>query len=444
MIRSRASSAALLFAFAASVPAGCTETGVVGGDCRDGALLCDGLCVDPMTDEANCGRCGAECDDGEECVRGRCGDGSGGSAGASSGGAAGDSANAAGAGADGGSATDGGSAGTGSNEAGSGGSSGRGGSGGSGRGGSAGSAGCPAIDVPESCGSCDVACPESAPLCTPLRSGYECVPACDDPLVACSGKCVDLMTHPENCGACGTICPSGICDEGACAGANVGHVVGLCFGYSQFVNGTNPPPHAVMLSNAVFIPLRDPVRLLVYNEFTPTANDDALRQNLDVMGRLRGRDYLVTNVGSSAEVVSQLTIFDYDVFIVTDQPLAPRGALGQVGTEWADDGAIDAFARAGGVVILLSSGTGTSEMPELYTNAGFFDVSEEQDISGETVYNNDATDVLGSNVLNLFLAPLGSCTYTTRETQADDIKFVVTDARDGTGEPLAVHRFVAP
>jgi hypothetical protein len=47
-------------------------------------------------------------------------------------------------------------------------------------------------------------------------------------------------------------------------------------------------------------------------------------------------------------------------------------------------------------------------------------------------------------VLNFFLAPQSSCTFTTRETEGDDLKFVVTDAQDGTGEPLVVHRFVAP
>lgn len=449
MMRHRVTSAAVLFALAASVPLGCTETGVVGGECRDGALLCDGLCVDPMTNEEHCGSCGSQCDAGERCDSGRCGDGSGGSAGASNGGGAGEGANAGGSSGDGGGAEAGGGGTAGSAGAGEGGNgadAGRGGTAGSaGNGATGGSAGCAAIDVPESCGTCGMACPASAPLCTPIEpSGFECVPLCEEPLVACSGQCVDLMTDPENCGSCGHVCPSGICEDGICAGSNVGHVVGLCFGYSQPVNANNPPPHAVILSNAVFIPLRNPVRVLVYNEFTPSANRTSLRQILDAIADLRGREYSITNAPSGADVADELDIRDYDVFIVTDQPLAPAGALGALGTEWADSGVVDTFARAGGVVILSSSGTGAREMPELYTNADLLDVSEENDISGETVYNNDATDVLGSNVLNLFLAPQGSCTFTTRETERDDLKFVVTDAQDGTGEPLVVHRFVSP
>jgi len=452
MMRRRASSAAALFALAVGLPLGCTETGVVGGECRDGGLLCDGLCVDPMTDEEHCGRCGSECDAGERCERGSCGDGAGGSAGAASGGAAGEGTNTGGTSGDGGGAEagSGGTAGSaGSGEGGSGDSSGNAGSGGTagnaGDGATGGTAGCAAVDVPENCGSCGVACPASAPLCTPIEpSGFECVPLCEEPLVACAGQCVDLMTDPENCGRCGNVCPSGICEDGICAGSNVGHVVGLCFGYAQAVNANSPPPHAVILSNAVFIPLRNPVRVLVYNEFTPSANRTALRQILDAMADLRGREYTITSASTSADVADELDIRDYDVFIVTDQSLAPTGALGALGTEWADSGIVDNFAIAGGVVIFSSSGTGTGEMPELYTNADLLDVSEENDISGETVYNNDATDVLGSNVLNFFLAPQGSCTFTTRETEGDDLKFVVTDTPDGTGEPLVVHRFVAP
>lgn len=450
MIKLRASSAALLFALAIGLPVGCTETGIVGGECRDGALLCDGACVDPESDSENCGSCGFECDDGDRCVSGRCGEGgaggANGDAGASSGGTAGDAgASAGGTAGDGGSAAEAG-AGASAGSAGvtdSGGSGGTSGSAGSS--GNAGSAGCPAIDIPESCGACGAECPASAPLCTPLApSGFECVPLCEDPLVPCSGQCVDLMTDPENCGECSNVCPSGICEEGICAGANIGHVIGLCVGYSQSVNTRNPPPHAVMLSNAVFIPLRDPVRVLVYNEHTPNGNNAALRQNLDAMANLRGREYVATNAPTSADVADELDIRNYDVFIVTDQPQAPSGALGALGDEWATSGVVDDFARAGGVVIVLSSGTGTAEMPDFYTNSGLFDVSAESDISGETVYNNEATDVLGSNVLNFFLAPSGSCTLTTRETETDDLKFVVTDAQDGTGEPLAVHRFVAP
>src|SRR5690349_12831544 len=35
-------------------------------------LLCTGLCVDSMTDDANCGACGVVCPDGAKCKQGSC------------------------------------------------------------------------------------------------------------------------------------------------------------------------------------------------------------------------------------------------------------------------------------------------------------------------------------------------------------------------------------
>ncbi|MFT3927713.1 MAG: hypothetical protein QM778_34615 [Myxococcales bacterium] len=41
-------------------------------DCPGSTETCNGQCVDRSTDEANCGRCGHQCDQGEQCVGGVC------------------------------------------------------------------------------------------------------------------------------------------------------------------------------------------------------------------------------------------------------------------------------------------------------------------------------------------------------------------------------------
>ena len=40
--------------------------------CDDGQFLCDGVCVELMTDRGNCGDCGLQCEEGQECVAGVC------------------------------------------------------------------------------------------------------------------------------------------------------------------------------------------------------------------------------------------------------------------------------------------------------------------------------------------------------------------------------------
>ncbi len=53
------------------------ERGMTGCEscspCPSGLIDCDGTCVDPMTDESNCGSCGIVCLDGESCWSGTCG-----------------------------------------------------------------------------------------------------------------------------------------------------------------------------------------------------------------------------------------------------------------------------------------------------------------------------------------------------------------------------------
>jgi hypothetical protein len=47
---------------------------------------------------------------------------------------------------------------------------------------------------------------------------------CDEPMVVCGDRCVDLATDPHNCGACDKACltPEEVCQDGACVGAHTG------------------------------------------------------------------------------------------------------------------------------------------------------------------------------------------------------------------------------
>jgi hypothetical protein len=51
--------------------AGCLLLEEQPGSCPNGLTLCNGICVDVETDDANCGKCGSATDEGEICERGK-------------------------------------------------------------------------------------------------------------------------------------------------------------------------------------------------------------------------------------------------------------------------------------------------------------------------------------------------------------------------------------
>jgi hypothetical protein len=438
-----------LFFWAALValafPAACGSSGVVGGECRSSYLSCNGVCVDIQYDRNNCGGCGRGCGEGVSCEGAICGgspDGAAGNAGAAGAGTAGMSGAAgengqAGANSEAGATqVDGGpSGGTGSDagpdassEAGAGGDS---------------SCGTPPFDRPEACGDCSTQCTGNTPICSPDGSGsYLCVKKCDLPLTLCNNQCVDLNIDPLNCGSCGDVCPSGICQGAKCVGANVGHVLLACMDYSTAVANS---PQTVLLGNAIFLPVRNPVRVLAYSEYAPAAVRAKVNQDLGYAATARGRTYLITTSATHADVTAKLNINDFDAFLIYDQAIAPSGALATVGAAWQTSTVLSSFAAAGGVIVGLSSGGGTAEMDQLFTSAELLDVSAETSVTGQTLYNRAPADALGINVISPFLAPKSSCTFTTSTAPDADTIFVIRDAASpAAGAPVVVHRVIEP
>lgn len=183
-----------IFALAAlaALAQACTGAGaLVGGECANGWLECDGRCVDWRSDPNNCGGCDVQCGP-YACVHGVCAWPADSSAPPDDG--------AAGSGGDpwdsGSGGIDGGAAG----QAGSGGSP------------------CPVgealcgtecVDLgtdPEHCGACDTSCGPDQ-LCDPTGAGTGPGCVCSDPsLTVCNGVCVDLTTDPDHCGSCSAVC----------------------------------------------------------------------------------------------------------------------------------------------------------------------------------------------------------------------------------------------
>lgn len=419
-------------------PAACGSSGLVGGDCRASYLDCDGHCVDTLNDPKNCGGCGRSCDPGVACENAICAgtpDASAGSAGA-----AGSSASAG---------IGGGAGEAGENNRGGGTSGGSNGADASpdapsdaARDGDS-SCGPPPYDRPEACGDCATQCTGDTPICSPDGMGsFVCAKKCTDPLTLCGNQCVDLNIDPMHCGSCPNVCPSGICQGAKCVGANVGHVVLTCMDYATPVAGS---PQTVLLGNAVFLPIRNPVRILVYTEYAPLAVRTKVNQDIGFAATARGRMYALTTSATFADVTAKLNINDFDVFLIYDQSAAPKGQLAMIGAAWQTSTVLSSFAAAGGVIVALSSGGGTAEMGQLFSSAELLQVSAETSAANATLYNRAPADALGVNVISPFLAPKNACTFSTSTAaDADDI-FVIRDAPSpAAGAPVVVHRVIEP
>lgn len=399
-------------AFAVSLMLGaCTDGGVVGGRCRTGLTECDGRCVDLSADSESCGACGHVCLEGVACGQGVCG---------FSAGAGGMSSNAGAGGASGG-GTSGGAGGASGGVGGTGGYSAEGGMFGDGGMGGIRSAGGAA-------GSTNA-------------GGTGGGLGCDPPLVACGEQCVDLNVDADHCGRCNHRCASGLCQGGQCVGANVGHIVLACMDFAQVATNA---PQGTVLGNAVFIPLKSPVRILAYAEHVSQRAQTHVDDTIAAAAQLRGRSYRIDPVMSEIDVRSELSILDYDVLLIYDQPTAPRGELAQTGALWAET--LDSFVRSGGVVVALDGGDTRSEMREFIQAAGLLDTSASTDVTATTVYNRAPADGVGLNVISPYYALRNTCAFQTSVTPDAETVFVVTDSAPsaGLGNPVVVHRIRAP
>ena len=445
----------LWFAAAAFVAVACDAGGLVGGDCKAGRLFCNGQCIDPLTDPNNCGSCNNVCAPGLVCSVGDCvAPGSGGmggtpggaGAGADAGGTAAQGGEDSGGNTSGGLPETGGMTGEGGAAGGSanGGRTARGGSGGSEPTPVGGAPGClPPFDSAEQCGDCDTQCSGDTPLCAPsaLDDSYECVPLCPPPLEACGDQCVDTNVSPLHCGQCFNLCPSGICQDGQCVGANPGHVGLYCLDYTWAEQQT---AHTALLGNAVFLPLRNEVRILAFTRYAAPA----VRQQVDRVifwsSRARGRTYRIDSFTDGMQLSSVLNVFDYDVFMVYDQANATSPQLTMLGNTWR--AALEQFAKAGGVVVALNGAQGNGAMPDFIRAAGLYEVDGHNAIALDDrttrFYNRAAGDALGIGVVSPLSPVPYSCTFQTSSPPDATTTFVVSDAQTGIGNPVVIHRVV--
>lgn len=286
---------------------------------------------------------------------------------------------------------------------------------------------------PNHCGDCTTVC-EAGDQCVQ----GQCVPPCEDPLLRCGLECVDTSSDPNHCGGCFEECPTGICEDGHCIGTVPGHIVLACMNYDLATS-----PAAMLLGNAVFLPIRTPVRIATYTQYADPAIVTKVNAQIDAASKARGRSYQLTAITDSAVLKTELTPTKYDVLVVYDQPNAPEGALRTIGESWASE--IDGFALAGNSVVVLSgssrSGGLESEMDDLISGAGLFPLTGVEPKTTGQLYNHAPTDAVGLSVLSPFAVRRQTCTFTTEESATASSVFVITDnATPGAGAPVVIHR----
>lgn len=298
----------------------------------------------------------------------------------------------------------------------------------------------PVFDTPEACGACNAACPKAKPTCSPDNAGsYKCVLVCPDPLKECNGQCVDFNIDANNCGSCGNVCASGICQGGMCVGAYDGNIMLACMNYQTPAPGT---PQTVLMGNAVFLTLREPVRILAYTEFASAESRAKVDQDIAYAASARQRTFKISPLSKYTSASATLNITNYDVFLIYDQIDAPTGTMATVGAAWQASSVLDSFAAAGGMIVGLSGGT--TEMDQFFSASGLLDVSAQTVVpTGSTLYKSVLGGALGANLISPFAAPADSCTFTTTATPNASTAFVVRDAPLGGGKPVVVHRVIA-
>jgi hypothetical protein len=150
---------------------------------------------------------------------------------------------------------------------------------------------------------------------------------------------------------------------------------------------------------------------------------------------------MTTVAGKQSELPSLLTIRDYDVLVVLDQPKAPAGELAVIGGAWKTS--LERFVGGGGTVIVLGGIEGVAEMPDFITSAGLLGADDAKSLpSSASLYVRAPSDGVGVNALSPF-QPLGeTCTYSTSQSPDASTAYVVTDAPPGTelGAPVVIHR----
>jgi hypothetical protein len=434
---------------------GCASP-IVGAECRDGWIVCDGVCVDAENDALNCGGCGLECPAWAECRVGACvgrtdggmmdgdvfdaerpdGDLPDGAPrdvmdpdapqfvpdgalpdGALPDGALPDGALPDGALPDGalpdGALPDGALPDSGLVDAGP----------------------CGACTVdqlccgtscvdptsdPRHCGGCGMACAVEEECVASV-----CEPICAPPTTYCDGLCVLLDVDPDNCGVCGRRCPTGLCSAGMCIDARPGHVVlvGHSYDVSRVVIRR-------VVGNSVWLANAAEIDVGIYEGDARATARNGVNRAIDESAS--GRVWNRMPLADADAIVAALG--ELEVVLVHAQNGATDAELLALGA------ALGPFLRpyvaGGGVVVVLDGGGSHAGTWQILDAAGLLDAGGRTSIGNVTLDVVSPTDAVATGLPFQYRAENESASFTS-----DDGADVVV--QHGTA-PVVLHRVVTP
>jgi hypothetical protein len=288
----------------------------------------------------------------------------------------------------------------------------------------------PPYDDAANCGACGVVCGGETPVCRPTGASWACAGACAAGETDCGGVCVDITSDSQHCGACGVVCASGLCNGGVCRGAIPGHLVAIGHDYYK----TPTAAAARLLTNAAFLPGRNPVRVLAYGEYADASVATSVDRVLDGAAA-SGRTWTKTIASSRADF-DALSIDRFDVVLVYDQPNAPTGTLADVGANLRRK--LLSFGEAGGVVIVLDGGSGIGQMPSFLSASTLVDASSDSSLRAVALDVVTPGDAIGIGVLTPYLSANRTVSFTLASPLPSETTVVVRESTSSA--PVVLHR----
>jgi hypothetical protein len=229
----------------------------------------------------------------------------------------------------------------------------------------------------------------------------DCNLICTPPVVLCNGVCVDFTSDDANCGSCGFACAATAqCIDSVCKGQVTGHVVAI----GHDMTGVLRPAIRQLVGNAVLLPPRPTVRVLVYDAATSVGSRVGVTAAIAAAAASVGRQYTLSSALPET-VTAQLATAD--VFVIDPQQGASNSELSTLGASWS--AALTSFLFRGGVVVLFDGGPDAGDLndgtwrvlraaTDTTSGAPLFEATGTTFLSQRLLNNTNPGDAIGNNV----------------------------------------------